>query len=158
MHIKKRITSLKSITHFQIILIHIYKDAICTVVVLIRSELHGSVEWSPFFFWQIRVFRFFQVFDYFFSDVYSLFISHALDYNILIIGRNPMEVASKCWQEVSNLKSHEYHKILRIAKPTLHDCPQNFWVLLNIMTCLLVKFLKFQFLGFFIFLGRNVFT
>ena len=36
----------------------------------------------------------------------------------VIIGRNPMEVAPRCWQEVLNPGSHEYHDASGTTKLT----------------------------------------
>ena len=33
----------------------------------------------------------------------------------VIIGRNPLEVAPRCWQEILNLESHEYYEALEIT-------------------------------------------
>ena len=40
---------------------------------------------------------------------------------IYITGRNPMGVTPRCYEEVSNPKSHRYHEALKTTKPILWD-------------------------------------
>lgn len=51
-----------------------------------------------------------------FLQVYTIPSFHT--YRIITI-RNPIKVTSKYWQEISNLRSHGYHEILRTTKSTL---------------------------------------
>ena len=51
-----------------------------------------------------------------FLQVYTISSFHT--YRIITI-RNPIKVTSKYRQEISNLRSHGYHEILRTTKSTL---------------------------------------
>ena len=52
--------------------------------------------------------------DYSLEHVQSPHLTHQV-----ITGRNSMRVAPRCWQEVLNPRSHEYHDASETTKPIL---------------------------------------